>query len=137
MKEIVELHNEDLESKLFEDVLFFKLAEGGAMGSPGEIVFYRKNGEKYCLNYVFDNIDMHKVEQLFKPLTECDFGMFGIGSKVPKGWNYVNLGAGNHLIVADEVYEEFEKMVGIVKHPGEIYKKWMQVADRIVKARLR
>lgn len=58
MKEIIEIHNEDFTSEMFEAVPFFKLAEGGAMGRPGEVVFFTKRGEKYCFNYVFDDINM-------------------------------------------------------------------------------
>lgn len=34
--------------------------------------------------------------------------MFDLDSKVPKGWNYVNLGMGNHLIVLQESEECLE-----------------------------
>ena len=131
-KEIIELHNEDLQRELFADVLFFKLAEGGAMGRPGEVIFYRKNGEKYWFNYVYDDIDMEKVEQLFPPLSECKFCLADMDGEEPKGWKYVNLGAGNHLLVADEVYEEFRKRIGNVRSLGEIYQKWMKVADELL-----
>lgn len=132
MIKTVELCNEDLDSKVFEDVQFFKLAEGGAMGCPGEVVFYTKSGKKYCFNYVFENIDMRKVERYFEPLSKCRFGIGGIGSEEPKGWKYVNLGAGNHLLVVNELYDNFIKKIGPVKSLGEIYQKWMCVAEEIL-----
>lgn len=58
--------------------------------------------------------------------------MFGIGSSGPEGWNYVNLGMGNHLIVNDAVYEEFMGYIGENDSPSIVYGKWMKIADNIL-----
>lgn len=42
--------------------MFFSLAEGGAMGEPGGVFFFDKNGQTYHFNYVFGDVDMGKVE---------------------------------------------------------------------------
>lgn len=141
MQRPIDLCNADLTKATFNDVMFFSLAEGGAMGEPGAILFYVKSGELYHLNYVFGDVDINKVEKLFPTLSECRFGMFGLNSSVPRGWNYVNLGMGNHLIVNDDVFGvfkeqidfgAFKEQIDIDAEPSEIYTKWLRVADNIL-----
>lgn len=129
MSNPIDLCNADLIKETFKDVMFFSLAEGGAMGEPGAILFYVKSGELYHLNYVFGDVDITKVEKLFPTLAEC---RFGLDSLVPKGWNYVNLGMGNHLIVNDEVFDAFAEQIGTETEPSVVYTKWMRIADNIL-----
>lgn len=58
--------------------------------------------------------------------------MFGLDSEVPEGWNYVNLGMGNHLIVADEVFDEFKKLTKDCKREVEYYGAWQDAAAKIL-----
>lgn len=132
MRKPIELCNMDLTKATFKNVMFFSFAEGGAMGDAGAIVFYVKTGEAYYTNYVYGDADLNKVKELFPIFKECRFGMFGMGSIVPDGWRYVNLGMGNHLIVNDEVYEEFLKKIDVEADPVIIYQTWMKVADCIL-----
>lgn len=132
MRKPIELCNADLNNATFKNVMFFSLAEGGAMGEPGAVCFYVKSGESYHFNYVFGDVKIEKVEKLFPFLADCHFGMFGMGSKVPNGWKYVSLGMGNHLIVNDEVYPQFIEALGIDAEPSIAYMKWMDIAEDIL-----
>lgn len=132
MRDTIELCNKDLEKSIFNDIMFFSLAEGGAMGEPGGVFFFDKKGQTYHFNYVFGDADMGKVEKLFPVLNECEFGMFGLDSKVPNGWNYVNLGMGNHLIVNGEVYSKFVELLDGEDEPSAVYGKWIAIADSIL-----
>lgn len=123
-----ELTAETLNKEIFEDVLFFSLAEGGACGVPGEMVVINKEPAAYAMQSVFGDVDVREVEKLFPVLPECEFGLFGLNSKVPKGWNYVSLGLGNHLIVADEVYDQFKSLTEDCKEDYEYYAVWQDVA---------
>lgn len=40
-KKPISVSKEELNEDLFEDVLFFKFAEGGAMGEPGGVVWVK------------------------------------------------------------------------------------------------
>lgn len=135
MKEPIEICNNELKRSLFAEVVFFSIAEGGAMGEPGGCLFFNKDGQAYHFNYVYGDVDISKVEKVFPVLPECEFGLFGIDSKVPDGWNYVNLGAGNHLIVNDSVYSQFEELLGGEENPAMIYGKWVDIADSILNAK--
>ena len=135
MRKTIELCNADLTREVFEDVMFLSFAEGGAMGEPGGILFFNKYGEFYHLNYVYGDAELDKVVDMFPILDECVFGMFGMGSVVPNGWNYVNLGMGNHLIVNDEVCDLFMEKLGDVQRPSEVYQKWIGAAREVFEIR--
>ena len=128
---IFQVNNEMLTEELFENVAFFMFAEGGAMGEMGCITWITADGNKYHGNYCFGDLDLDKVEKLFPVFGKCTFGMFGHGSKVPRGWKYVNLGMGNHLIVNSKYYEEFAKATKELEEPAEYYQNWQSVADKI------
>jgi hypothetical protein len=116
--ERINLCNAELESSLFENVKYFMIAEGGAMGTPGDINILTEDGRHYCMNYVYGDIDLNKLRKVFPVLKHCDFGMFGATSGVPDGWHYLYLGMGNHLIVEESVFNEFAAIVGDVDNSG-------------------
>ena len=131
----IELGRENLNKEFFENILFFMIAEGGAMGEPGAVNFVKTDGNLYHLNYVFGDFKYEEILAVFPTLGECEFGMFGMNSKVPKGWNYVDLGMGNSLIVKSEVYPSFKKLIGKCKSAGEIYQSWIDYAENIIKSK--
>lgn len=131
MKKPIDLCNADLNKATFKNVMFLSFAEGGAMGEPGAILFYLKSGELYHLNYVFGDVKLNKVQKFFPVLSECKFGVFGLDSSVPEGWNYVNLGMGNHLIVNDAVYPRFIEELGTDIEPSVAYMNWMRIAEKM------
>ena len=128
----LEICNADINKALFKNVMFFSLAEAGAMGEPGAALFYVKSGELYYFNYVYGEVDMEKVKSKFPVLAECRFGIFGMDSSVPEGWHYVNLGMGNHLIVSDKVYNQFISEFSQDIEPSVLYQNWVEVAGKIL-----
>ena len=132
MNKPLDLCNADINKAVFKNVMFFSIAEGGAMGEPGGVLFYVESGELYHFNYVYGDVDIKKVEEMFPTLTECKFGLFGIDSQVPKGWKYVSLGMGNHLIMKENVYEQFMDKFSEEMEPSIIYQNWVNVARDIL-----
>lgn len=129
---IFQVNNATLTEEVFENVAFFMFAEGGAMGEMGCLTWLTDDGSKYHGNYCFGDINLDKVDRLFPVFGKCTFGMFGHGSKVPRGWKYVNLGMGNHLIVNAKYYAEFEEATKDLEDPAEYYQNWQSVADKIL-----
>lgn len=132
----IELAKQDLTKELSEKIWFFQIAEGGAMGSPGGITFITKDGGMYAFNYIYGDITFDDVKAFFPVITECKFGMFGLDSIVPDGWKYVNLGCGNHLVVADEIYIEFREEIKDIQKPSEVYAAWLNKACKVIKTKL-
>ena len=132
MNKILELCNVDINKATFKNVMFFSIAESGAMGEPGGVLFYVESGELYHFNYVYGDVDIKKVENVFPTLADCEFGAFGIDSSVPTGWKYVSLGMGNHLIIKEMLYEGFMSEFPEYARPSEIYSQWIDVAQKII-----
>lgn len=134
MAKVLELCNADINKALFKDVKFFSIAETGAMGDPGGVLFYVKTGELYHFNYLYGDVDIRKVQDKFPTLAKCKFGLFGIDSSVPEGWKYVSLGAGNHLIVEESLYEDFMKEFPKDIPSSILYANWIDVAEKKLNA---
>jgi hypothetical protein len=126
--EKINLCNAELESSLFENARYFAIAEGGAMGCPGEINILTAAGRHYCMNYAYGDIDLNKFGEVFPVFKQCRFGMFGSTSEVPDGWHYLYLGMGNHLIVEDAVFDEFAVIVKDLDDPVYLYQNWYRAA---------
>jgi len=123
---------DSLNKEMFDNVLFFSLAEWGACGAPGEMIVINKEPAAYSMQSVYGDVDYMDVEKLFPVLGQCRFKMFGFDSEVPEGWHYVNLGLGNHLIVADEIYDEFQRLTKDCKETYEYYAAWQDAAREAV-----
>ena len=119
-----------------EPAAFFALAESGAMGEPGSVYFYNKNGNLYYFNYARSGINMNKVRELFPALAICKLRVFGNDNNAPKGWNYMSLGMGNHLIINEIVYDEFIESLEDEYRPSKVYGMWMEIAERILESKL-
>lgn len=132
-KKIIEISIENLKSIPLEDVRFIMMAEGGAMGEPGAVYIVADGDNVFHCNYVYHDIKFSDIEEALPMLKESKFGLFGIDSITPKGWNYVNLGMGNHLIVRDDAYSEFIEIVGKDTEPSELYGLWFDVALKMAK----
>lgn len=129
--EPIELNNSTFEKGILDKTTFFQIAESGAMGEPGGIVFLTEDGTVYHANYCFGDLKWETIQHAFPIIDRCRFGMFGIDSEVPDGWVYVNLGMGNHLIVRQDRYAGFEPLISKCKSPGEIYQRWLDCAQSV------
>ncbi|MBR3382022.1 MAG: hypothetical protein IKG85_03155 [Clostridia bacterium] len=129
--EPIELNNSTFSRSILDKATFFQIAEGGAMGEPGGIIILTEDGTVYHANYCFGDLKWETIQHAFPIIEQCRFGMFGIDSEVPNGWNYVNLGMGNHLIVRQDRYDKFSPLISDCKSPGEIYQKWLGYAKSI------
>ena len=115
------------------DPIAFSMAEGGAMGSPGEVIIVNKNSDIY--NFWLQGVEHETAKKIIPTLFECKFGIFG-HSKPASGWHYFDLGAGNHLIVKDSIYNEFyPKAVEIdyERRPAMLYQRWIDFVLEINK----
>lgn len=129
--ETIELNDSTFSKDILDKTTFFQIAEGGAMGEPGGIVFLAEDGTVYHANYCFGDLKWETIQHAFPVIDQCRFGMFGIDSEVPDGWVYVNLGMGNHLIVRQDRYDKFSPLISGCKSSGEIYQRWLDHAKLV------
>jgi hypothetical protein len=108
----------------------FSYAEGGAMGCPGQVLIVDNKLDVY--DFSLYDLEEDDVIKIIPIVYECQWG--GYRNIVPpRGWNYEDLGAGNHLFVADAIYEEFATRRAPYGHSlGKLYQEWIYIVGEIV-----
>ena len=74
---------------------------------------------------------MDKLAEVFTPLQTFDCGIFGNVSGIASDWNHVYLGAGNHLLIRDYVFEKFMSSVDGKSEP-KIYQSYMDISLKLL-----
>lgn len=126
---------DEIISKLKEsNIMFFALAESGAMGEPCMIQFVSKVGAEvkfYRTNYA-DEISIDSLYSVFPTLKTLSCGPFGWVTGVGDDFVYFDMGFGNHLFVNDCVVDLFRMCVN-AKSPAELYRDWLGVAWKVLR----
>lgn len=127
-KKVINLTEENYSQYIPLDPIAFSMAEGGAMGSPGEVVIIDRNSNIYC--FWLQGVEHETAKRIIPVLFKCHFAGWGMfwQSRPAEGWHYFYLGAGNHLIVKDSIYNEFHpKAVEIdyERRPAMLYQRWI------------
>ncbi len=126
MMDLVELNDKTFTKDILDKTTFFQIAEAGAMGEGGGIVFVTEDGTVYHANYCYGDLRWETLQRAFPVIDQCEFGI--THSEVPEGWVYENLGMGNHLIVRRDRYDGFAKLSSKCSSMGELYQKWLDFA---------
>ena len=108
-----------------DDIKFFAIAEGGAMGWAGAIQIITKNEDGiglYFIDYTTFK-DLTSIEKLFPPVKWVETNTVG-----NKDWFMMPMGFGNHLILKTEYCEEFRDLI----KGQHIYKAWLNTAIEIL-----
>lgn len=131
---MTELTKDTLQTTSMGNIMFCSLAEGGAMGEPGGVIWANEKNEWFRANYVFGDISLDDILEASPVLKSCRFGMFGEDSETPEGWSYIYLGFGNHLIVNDSIKERFVSEIRRrnLNSAGEVYANWQDCADNLL-----
>lgn len=130
--EIISLTKENYKQYLPITPIAFSVAEGGAMGYPGRVIIIDEKNDVYDFN--LHELGKDDVMKILPALYESKRAVLGIDPST-SGWNRVYLGMGNHLMVADSIYDELReialnryKYFGI----GELYQHWIGVVQEIL-----
>lgn len=130
----IEIDYDNINNINENEIMFFTLAEGGAMGEPcGIEIITMKNGmiKLYHINYG-SSINIEKLYSKFSTLKTLQCGVFGVVRGVQKGFIHVDTGMGNHLFVNDKVIEKFRGKIAN-KKSGIIYANWIIYALDVLK----
>ena len=130
--EIISLTKENYKQYLPITPIAFSVAEGGAMGYPGRVIIIDEKNDVYDFN--LHELGKDDVMKILPALYESKRAVLGIDPST-SGWKRVYLGMGNHLMVADSIYDELREMTlsrykyfGI----GELYQHWIGVVQEIL-----
>ena len=115
--EVIVVGDKDVESLIGLDIVAYQEAEGGAMGYHGGVFFVTSDKRVFftCLlkriffTSIWEQMSDDNLLKVFPPLAEVKWGLIGRGTRYPEGWHYEYLGMGNHLLVRDDLKEEFLK----------------------------
>ena len=113
-----------------EDICVLMYAEGGAMGAPGEVCIIDKYGTKLVNQGMFDTesdvSQIEAIEMLFDGF-EHVHGFMAPEFKACQinggSWMYINLGAGNHLYLREDFWDEHGNRI-LDTSSVERYSKW-------------
>lgn len=109
----------------------FSMADGGAMGSPGEVIIVDKESNIY--RFWLQGVEYETAKRIIPTLFECEFGMRG-HNRPASGWHYFDLGAGNHLLIKDDIYNDFYPEVqGYMNRPALLYQRWLKLVVAIMR----
>ena len=129
---ITEICNDDLKKEAFTNTQFIFFAERGAMGEAGKILIVTSGGSIFHGNYCFGNIKINSLYRAVPILKVCNFGTLGEVTGIPDDWKYEYLGAGNHLLIRNNVYADFKEALSDATFPDEIYLTWLSAAWSII-----
>lgn len=108
----------------------FSVAEGGAMGHPGRVVIIDETNNVY--DFYLHELEKEDVMKILPALYESKRAVLGIDPST-LGWNRVYLGMGNHLMVADSIYERFnESAKSLWQSRGSLYQQWIGIVQEIL-----
>lgn len=140
---------------LFDNIIAYTVAEPGAMGLASSMELISNKGEHFLIS--FDDIPFSDIKKAFvsAALHECFFNgpgpMPNVAEKgegeiviyppssdeknsrtthVADGWHHVYMGAGNHLIIKEEIFPLLAKYIQN-KSPSEIYATWYEFLKEI------
>lgn len=132
--EIISLTKENYKQYLPITPIAFSVAEGGAMGCPGRIIIIDEKNNVY--DFYMHELEKEDVMKILPALYESKREVLGIDPST-SGWKRVYLGMGNHLMVADSIYDEFSKIVKDRRtYAGDLYNQWISIIQEIITPRL-
>lgn len=131
--ETIELTKSNYKGYLPIDIAAFSFAAAGAMGEHGGVMIVGSDAQVHHLNYVHGEWDSFDVIEICPLLMDCNFTVFGTGSKVPEGYQFEYLGFGNFLVVKDDFWKEFNDMKDSYKGDKILYQTWLGFMLEILK----
>ena len=137
-QKVIEFDETEAQSLFGLDIVACQIAEGGAMGIHGGVFLVSSDGKVYftCLLKPSDYTSFRKytsfdiLTRILPALEKFNPGLMGHGVSVPRGFNYRYLGFGNHLLIKDCIYEEFDELARkrLEDYPDWIlYNLWLDV----------
>ena len=111
----------------------FSVAEGGAMGCPGRVIIIDDKNNVY--DFYLHELEKENVMKILPALYESKRAVLGI-DPTTSGWKRVYLGMGNHLMVADSIYERFnESAKSLWQSKGSLYQQWISIVQEILRSK--
>lgn len=115
------------------DAVAVSCAEGGAMGSPGEVEIVTRDGKWYKTNYAFGTISVTNLFHVVPMLKRHNVEQIGEDA-YKDNWRPYDLGAGNHLFIKTDIVEKFNILISDVTSPSQLYRRWPHSVNNILRS---
>ena len=129
----IELNRQNMKDLLQEDIVFYSVADTGAMGEHGGVEILTKSGRFFHTNDIEREVFFDYLATKI-PLLKAFAVFCGIICKMPEGYKYYDLGMGNSLLVKDEYVADFDRKVKKNKEKVILYGKWKDIALETIKS---
>ena len=128
---IISLTMDNYKEYLPISMVAFSVAEGGAMGSPNEVIIVDKDNNRF--SFYLNNMEVSAIDEIVPVLHQCMSVHLEQPLSAAPGWNSEDLGMGNHLFVADEIYPKFAQMRKPYRfNLGKLYQDWAKMVAKIL-----
>ncbi len=124
--DFTEITDDNISEITEENIMFFTLAESGAMGEPDGIEIITKTNTQIKLYHTnLQYFDIEKLYSIFSTLKTLHCELSGVVTGVQKGFVYINTGFGNHLFVNSLINDNFQEQIKDL-YPAKIYSSWLR-----------
>lgn len=130
-EEIKKISHENYKDYTNLSAIAFSFAHAGAMGNGGEIIVITEEAKIYSMNFAYGNIQIEMCFEVCPPLKDCIFGIFDV-ERTPNGWEGVNLGYGNYLVLSQPIYIQLKHEIDN-NPPHILYGKWKDLVLDVLK----
>ncbi len=153
-EKIIELIRRDgyMDKKYFETVFIFFIDEPYAMGGGGHMAFMNEAGVYRYMDYRSAETPYEEIIKVFPAVQGCNWNgpipgedagdeivifMNGdnkeLQTRVNESWHHLYLGYGNHLVVRNDRWPEFNEKIAGFKKKVDIYGAWKEIAKNMCK----
>lgn len=112
-------------------IVAFSVAEYGAQGEALQVLFLTDSKDIYEVTFA-EETTIDKLFEKFPVFERCIMGLQGTEKIDVAGWRHTYMGVGNHLFMAKRLHALFFRTVGQDIAESEIYRIWMEVAQKIL-----
>lgn len=119
------LNDSQVDEEFALHIVAFSVAEYGAQGEALQVLFLTDAKDVYEVTLA-DETKIEKLFECFPPLQRCITGLD------VAGWRHTYMGAGNHLFMVERLHTLFFEKVGYDILESEIYRVWMEVAQKML-----
>lgn len=126
-----DLNSVQITKEFLSHIVAFSIAELGAEGNPGNIVFLTDEKELYKTSFYNINV-VEDVFSKFNIINQCVDYLKNKRNETPFGWEYTELGSGNHLFMLKWLEVLFFKIVDRNALKSDIYTVWIETIMKVI-----
>lgn len=106
-------------------IVAFSVSVIGAMGNSGEIIVVTDDKQRFRFEICDDRAE-DNLRKVHKAFNACVVFLQGRRKKLPEGWEYIDLGAGNSLFMLKWLYVSIGEKINKDLDESSFYSMWIE-----------